>query len=110
MDNKQNSKGRRINYVVNDIETENSRPIYETRSDRVAGDSKRVGREETTREINTEGKSKGLDNSSFVLVNNDGKKIDSKQFPDNPLHFKSQNDFNIWEQELARELDIRKKE
>lgn len=158
----------------NIIETENSRPIYETRSDRVVGDSKRMGRKETTREIDTEGKSKGLDNSSFILVNSDGKKIDisdlkqsssmelrtfkrkynkeninayrgvsensganpafyglglyttldknyasqygdvikidSKQLPDNPLHFKTQNDFNIWEQELARELGIRKKE
>lgn len=43
MDNKQNSKGRRINYDIKDIETENSRPLYETRSDRVAGDSKRMG-------------------------------------------------------------------
>ncbi len=41
MDNKQNSKGRRINYAINDIETENSRPIYETRSDRVARDDGR---------------------------------------------------------------------
>lgn len=158
----------------NIIETENSRPIYETRPDRVVGDSKRMGREETTREINTEGKKGELDNSSFILVNSDGKKIDisdlkqsssmelrtfkrkynkeninayrgvsensgtnpafyglglyttldknyasqygdiikidSKQLPDNPLHFKTQNDFNIWEQELARELGIRKKE
>lgn len=107
MDNKQNSKGRRINYDIKDIETENSRPIYKTRPNRVARDDGwEIGeREKTkaTREINTEGKSKGLDNSSFVLVNNDGKKIDSIQFPDNPLHFKTQNDFNIWEQELTRE-------
>ncbi len=71
MDNKQNSKGRRINYDINDIEAENSRPIYETRPNRVARDDGReIGeREKTkaTREINTEGKSKGLDNSSFSL-------------------------------------------
>lgn len=55
----------------NIIETENSRPIYETRPNRVARDDGReIGeREKTkaTREINTEGKSKGLDNSSFSL-------------------------------------------
>lgn len=38
MDNKQNSKGRRINYDIKDIETENSRPIYKTRPNRVARD------------------------------------------------------------------------
>lgn len=55
----------------NIIETENSRPIYKTRPNRVARDDGReIGeREKTkaTREINTEGKSKGLDNSSFSL-------------------------------------------
>lgn len=73
MDNKQNSKGHRINYDINDIETENSRPIHETRPNRVARDDGRESgeREKTkaTREINTEGKSKGLDNSSFSNEN-----------------------------------------
>ena len=36
--------------------------------------------------------------------------VDSSLLPDNPLKFKTQNDFNIWEQELARELGIRKSE
>lgn len=58
----------------NIIETENSRPIYKTRPNRVARDDGReIGeREKTkaTREINTEGKSKELDNSSFSLKQN----------------------------------------
>ena len=73
MDNKQNSKGRGINYDINDIETENSRPIHETRPNRVARDDGRESGErekiKATREINTEGKSKGLDNSSFSNEN-----------------------------------------
>ena len=36
--------------------------------------------------------------------------IDNNLLPDNPLKFKTQNDFNIWEQELAKELGIRKRE
>lgn len=36
--------------------------------------------------------------------------VDSSLLPDNPLKFKTQNDFHIWEQELARELGIRKRE
>lgn len=36
--------------------------------------------------------------------------VDNNLLPDNPLKFKTQNDFNIWEQELAKELGIRKKE
>ncbi len=36
--------------------------------------------------------------------------VDNSLLPDNPLKFKTQNDFNIWEQELARELGIRKSE
>ena len=36
--------------------------------------------------------------------------IDSDLLPDNPLKFKTQNDFGIWEQELARKLGIRKRE
>lgn len=36
--------------------------------------------------------------------------IDKNLLPDNPLKFKTQNDFNIWEQELAKELGIRKRE
>lgn len=36
--------------------------------------------------------------------------IDSELLPDNPLKFKTQNDFHIWEQELAKELGIRKRE
>ena len=36
--------------------------------------------------------------------------VDNSLLPDNPLKFKTQNDFNIWEQELARELGIRKNE
>lgn len=36
--------------------------------------------------------------------------VDNSLLPDNPLKFKTQNDFHIWEQELARELGIRKRE
>ena len=36
--------------------------------------------------------------------------IDSNLLPNNPLKFKTQNDFKIWEQELAKELDVRRNE
>lgn len=34
--------------------------------------------------------------------------VDNSLLPDNPLIFKTQNDFQLWEQELARELGTRK--
>lgn len=36
--------------------------------------------------------------------------VDNSLLPNNPLHFKTQNDFNVWEQELAKQLGIRKSE
>jgi len=33
--------------------------------------------------------------------------VDTQLLPDNPLIFKTQNDFHIWEQELARELGLK---
>ena len=34
--------------------------------------------------------------------------VDTELLPDNPIKFKTQNDFHIWEQELAKELGTRK--
>lgn len=36
--------------------------------------------------------------------------VDNSLLPNNPLHFKTQNDFKIWEQELARQLNIKRSE
>lgn len=36
--------------------------------------------------------------------------VDNKFLPDNPLKFRTQNDFQIWEQELARQLGVKKRE
>ena len=36
--------------------------------------------------------------------------VDSSLLPNNPLHFKTQNDFKIWEQEIAKQLDLKKNE
>ena len=36
--------------------------------------------------------------------------VDNSLLPNNPLHFKTQNDFKIWEQEIAKQLDIKRNE
>lgn len=48
--------------------------------------------------------------SKYAKQYGDVQQVDNSLLPDNPLKFKTQNDFSIWEQQLAKSLEIRKSE
>ncbi len=47
---------------------------------------------------------------SYASQYGDVIEVNKELLPDNPLHFKTQNDFKIYEQEIAKQLGIRKSE